>query len=403
MSCFSALQGIKVLSLTQFLLGPSGVQFLSDLGADVVKVEPVKGAYERHWSGGDLHINGESMFYMLGNRNAKSISLNLKSDAGRQFAQQLAREADVVVQNFRPGVVDRLGLGYEAVKEINPSVIYASASGYGEDGPYRDLPGQDLLLQAMTGLAAVTGSSQAPPTPAGSAVVDQHAASLLAVGVLAALLRRERTGQGEHVEITMARAALDLQLESISYQLNGYEMDRSDAGLGSGYHQAPYGIYETMEGHIAISMSPLSRLAAATGNGSLNAYGGDRDVWERKHEIAEIVRSEMLKRTAQEWEVLLRQHNVWAQRVNSYAEAVNDPAIRSLNPFETCDDHEVGQVTFLRSPIRFSGEDSRTRQFPAKLGQHTREILKGLGYQDSEIANFITEGAIYDPAGASQK
>lgn len=400
MSGFEALKGIKVLSLTQFLLGPSGVQYLSDLGADVVKIEPTSGAYERHWSGGEVRVNGESMFYMLGNRNAKSVCLDLKSEAGQRLALELAKEADVVVQNFRPGVAERLGLGYEAVRAVNPAVVYVSASGYGEHGPYRDLPGQDLLLQAMTGLAAVTGSSKTPPTPVGSAVVDQHGASLLALGALAALFRRERTGQGEHVQITMARAALDLQLESISYQLNGYEMDRSDAGLGSGYHQAPYGIYETADGYIAISMSPLGRLAKATGNDRLEAFCGARDVWAQKNEIAEIVRAEMLKKTAREWETTLRENDVWAQRVNTYAEAVGDPVIRSLNPYETCHDAVVGDVTFLRSPIRFSDEDSSTRRFPAKLGEHTREVLEGLGYRDAEIAALEKEAAIYIPAGA---
>lgn len=401
MSSFAALQGVKVLSLTQFLLGPSGVQFLSDLGADVIKVEPTTGAFERHWSGGDLRINGVSMFYMLANRNVKSVCLNLKSEAGRRLALQIAKEVDVVVQNFRPGVAERLGLGYESVKAANPKVIYASASGYGEKGSYSDLPGQDLLLQAMSGLAAVTGSADTQPMPVGSSVVDQHAASLLALGVLAALFRRERTGEGEHVQITMARAALDLQLESMSYQLNGYEVHRSRSGCG--YLQAPYGIYKTAEGCIAISMSPLSCLANATGNEELKSFDDDRDTWEHKKEIADIVRREMLKKTARAWEPLLRKHGVWVQRVNSYSEAIADPVIQSLNPFETCSDDKVGTVRFLRSPIRFSDEDSHTRRFPAKLGQHTQEVLKSLGYQDAEIASLQNDGAIYVPASPSGK
>jgi crotonobetainyl-CoA:carnitine CoA-transferase CaiB-like acyl-CoA transferase len=393
-SSFEALQGMRILSLTQFLLGPSGVQYLSDLGADVVKVEPVAGAFERHWSGGDLRVNGESMFYMLGNRNARSVALDLKSKEGQQVALALAREADVVVQNFRPGVADRLGLGYEAVRAINPKVIYVSASGYGEEGPYRDLPGQDLLLQAMTGLAACTGTTQTPPTAVGTAAVDQHGAVILAMGVLAALIRRERTGEGEHVEVVMARAALDLQLESMSYQLNGYPIERGADGLASGYHQAPYGIYETAEGHIAISMSPLAALAKALDNAALAAFVDPADVWTRKKEIADILRPGMLARTARDWERVLREHGVWAQRVNSCTETVEDPAILSLNPFETCRSERVGEVTFLRSPLRFSGRDSTTRRFPASLGQHTEEVLRELGYPDEEIAELTAGGLI---------
>jgi crotonobetainyl-CoA:carnitine CoA-transferase CaiB-like acyl-CoA transferase len=393
-SGFEALQGIRILSLTQFLLGPSGVQYLSDLGADVVKVEPVTGAFERHWAGGDLRVNGESMFYMLGNRNARSVALDLKSEEGRRVALALAREADVVVQNFRPGVADRLGLGYEAVRAINPNVIYVSASGYGDEGPYRDLPGQDLLLQAMTGLAACTGTPETAPTPVGTAAVDQRGAAILAMGVLAALFRRARTGEGEHVEVIMARAALDLQLESMSYQLNGYPIERSPDGLGSGYHQAPYGIYETAEGHIAISMSPLAGLAKALDNAALAAFGDPTDVWTRKKEIANILRAEMPTRTAREWERVLREHGVWAQRVNSCAETVEDPAILSLNPFEACRGERVGEVTFLRSPLRFSGRDSATRQFPASLGQHTEEVLRELGYPEEKIAELAAGGLI---------
>lgn len=394
MSGFEALQGIRILSLTQFLLGPSGVQYLSDLGAEVVKVEPVAGAFERHWAGGNLRVNGESMFYMLGNRNARSVALDLKSREGQRVALALAREADVVVQNFRPGVADRLGLGYEAVRAINSKAIYVSASGYGEKGPYRDLPGQDLLLQAMTGLAACTGTTETAPTPVGTAAVDQHGAAILAMGVLAALIRRERAGEGEHVEVIMARAALDLQLESMSYQLNGYPIERSAAGLGSGYHQAPYGIYETAEGYIAISMSPLAGLAKALHNSELDAFRDPADVWTHKKEIANVLRSEMRSRTAREWERVLREHGVWAQRVNSCGEAVEDQAILSLNPFEICSNERVGEVTFLRSPLRFSGQDSETRHFPASLGQHTEEVLRELGYSNERIAELAAGGFI---------
>src|SRR5215470_19072122 len=209
----SVLSGVRVLSFTQFLLGPSSVQFLADLGADVIKIEPPGGAlWERHWSGCNVFLNGVSAFFLLAHRNQRSLTVDLKHPEGLAIARRLVEGADVLVQNFRPGVMERLGLGWEAARALNPRLVYVSASGYGESSPYRDRPGQDLLLQALSGLASISGRAGQPPTPVGTAVVDQHGATLLAMGVLAALLERARTGQGVHVEVSMLRAASDLQL-----------------------------------------------------------------------------------------------------------------------------------------------------------------------------------------------
>lgn len=393
MSGYQALDGIKILSLTQFFLGPSAVQYLADMGAEVIKVESIQGAYERRWSGGNLFVDGQSMFYMLGNRRAKSISLDLKDERAQRIGLDLAREADVVVQNFRPGVAERLGLGYEAVHSVNPSVIYASASGYGEHGTYRNLPGQDLLLQAMTGLAWVSGSAEGPPTPAGCSAIDQHAASLLATGILGALFRRERTGQGEHVQITMARAALNLQLEPISYHINGFPVERSADGLGSGYHQAPYGIYPTAKGYIAISLSPIALVAQATGSSDLAAFN-EADAWTQKEAIATLLTSVLSSKNAAEWEQVLRDNGVWAQRVKSYDEAMSDPAILSLEPFETVTDARGNKVKFVRSPVQFSDEQAASQGWPARLGEHTRQILNELGYGDGEVDRLANEGIV---------
>ena len=169
----SVLSGVRVLSFTQFLLGPSGVQFLADMGADVVKIEPPGGTlWERHWSGANLFLNGVSVFFLLAHRNQRSLTLDLKNPEGLAVARRLVESADVLVQNFRPGVMDRLGLGWEEVSRINPRLIYASASGYGESSPYRDRPGQDLLMQAFSGLAFISGRAGQPPTPVGTAVYD---------------------------------------------------------------------------------------------------------------------------------------------------------------------------------------------------------------------------------------
>src|SRR2546430_7294330 len=193
------LAGIRVLSFTQFLLGPSGVQFLADLGADVIKVEPPGGRlWERNWSGADVFKNGVSVFFLLAHRNQRSLTLDLKHPDGRAVARRLVERADVLVQNFRPGVMARHGLDWETAKTINPRLIYVSASGYGESSPYRDRPGQDLLMQGIIGPASNSGRADQPPTAAGTPAIHPHRAPLLAPRRQAARPRRTGPGGGAH-------------------------------------------------------------------------------------------------------------------------------------------------------------------------------------------------------------
>ncbi len=268
------LTGVRILAFTQFLLGPAACQYLADMGADVIKVEPPgRGAWERSWAGAELFINGVSAFFLLANRNLRSVTLNLKSERGADAARQLAARTDVLIENYRPGVLDRLGLGYERIKELNPKVIYASGSGYGSDGPYSHLPGQDLLLQAISGLGANTGTESDGPTVSAAAIVDQHSASLLAMGILGALVHRERTGEGQRVEVIMMEAALDIQTEPVVYHLNGARLRRPKTPVADTFHSVPYGFYATADGHLAISMTPIKSIAEALGRpASLEPY-----------------------------------------------------------------------------------------------------------------------------------
>src|SRR5437899_9438391 len=197
------LAGVRVVSFTQFLLGPSGVQFLADLGADVVKVEPPGGRlWERNWSGADLFKNGVSVFFMLAHRNQRSLTLDLKHPEGRAVARRLVERADVLVQNFRPGVMARHGLDWETAKAINPRLIYVSASGYGESSPYRDRPGQDLVMQGLSGLASISRRADQPTTAVRTADIEQQGQTLLGLDVVGAQTERERTGRGLHVALS---------------------------------------------------------------------------------------------------------------------------------------------------------------------------------------------------------
>jgi crotonobetainyl-CoA:carnitine CoA-transferase CaiB-like acyl-CoA transferase len=384
------LSGVRIAAFTQWLLGPAAVQYLADMGADVVKVErPGAGAFERGWSGGNTYLNGESVFFMLTHRNVRSLSLDLKNPAGQTVARRLIETVDVIVENLRPGVLERLGLGYNDIERVKPDIIYASASGYGTDAtPYRDLPGQDLLIQAITGMAAATGHGDRP-TPAGAAVVDQHAGLLLATGILGALFARERTGRGQRVEVNMVEAALDLQLEPFVYYLNGGQVRRPRVPLGSTFHEAPYGIYETSDGYIALSLSPIARISDALGAPpDLGHFTAGELALREREAIYEALQPHLRTRTTSALVNRLRDHGVWCAPVNDYAAVVDDPGVRHLDPVVEVDHPTAGRVRLLKHPIRYSAAEPAIRRLPPAVGEHSEEILTELGYSAKEIGEL---------------
>lgn len=392
-------EGVKVLSFTHFLQGPSSVQMLADLGADVIKIESPTGAFERHWSGFDAFLNGVSVFFLLGNRNQRSLSINLRSEEGKEIIYRLVKETDVVVENFRPGVMERLGFGYEKLREINPRLIYCSCTGYGSDGPYRDRPGQDLLLQAMSGLATLSGGNDAPPTAVGTAAVDQHAAVLAAFGIAAALYNREKTGKGRKIESNLLNAALDLQIEPLTYYLNkGPLWERSSTGIGSRFHQAPYGIYQTLNGWIAISLTPVEKLVKALNSEELSKYT-PQDQMHKREEVNQIVSEMLKKKTTEEWYSIFEEHDIWHAPVNGYEEVAKDPQVEWNQMILQVEHPDAGEIRLLSHPVRYDGQAPAVRQYPPRLGEHTKSVLAECGYSEEEIEKLMETEVV----GAAEK
>jgi crotonobetainyl-CoA:carnitine CoA-transferase CaiB-like acyl-CoA transferase len=377
------LAGIRVVSFTHFLQGPSASQLLADLGADVIKIEPHSGAFERSWSAPNRSLNGYSPFFALGNRNVRSMAIDLKHPDAAALIRELLENADVLIESFRPGTLDRLGFGYEDVAAFNPGIVYASLSGYGSDGPYRDRPGQDVLVQALSGLAGATGGAGAPPTPAGASIVDQHAGVLGAFGILAALHGRARSGRGTLVESNLLNAALDLQIEPITYALNGWSGARSESGVSSMYYTAPYGVFETSDGHLCISLTSPAALSAVFDDPWFTAE--HREPYDTRDEVNARVATHMRTRSTHEWTDHFTTARMWFAPVNSYAEVLEDPQVAFNDSFDEFDDEAAGRVRVLKHPVMYGGTRPGVRSTPPALGAHTREILAALGHTAESI------------------
>lgn len=384
-----ALSGTRIVSLTHYLQGPACVQFLADLGADVIKIERIGGAYERHWSGAKAFLNEDtSVFYLAAGRNQRSIEIDFTTEEGREILWQLIDEADVLIENFRPGTLDKHGFSYEAASARNPRLIYCSLTGYGTDGPARTKPGQDLLVQSMSGLATLSGQSDSPPVLFGTAIVDQHAATLGAMGVLAALLERARTGKGTRVDSNLLSAALDLQIEPLNYHLNGAKLwDRSASGVSSRFHQAPYGVFKTADGWLTLSLADGATLARTFDDPQFAKWSRE-DQFDAREDVNARVASHMIKRTTAEWDTHFTEHGIWFAPVNDYDDVLADPQVEANGSILSYDDPAAGPVRLLAHPVRYGGKVPEMYRRPPLPGQDTDDILTGLGLGADDISRL---------------
>ena len=377
------LAGLVVLDFSQFLSGPLASLKLADLGARVIKVErPGTGDLCRNLYLSDTDIDGDNSLFHAINRNKESLSADLRDAADREMLRRLIRRADVMIQNFRPGVIERQGFGYDDVKAINPAIVYGSISGYGEDGPWRDLPGQDLLAQARSGLLWLTGSRDDPPMPMGLAAADMLAGNALAQGILAALVGRGMHGRGAHVQTSLFEAMIDFQFEVLTTHLNdGRRVPvRSAVNGAHAYLGAPYGVYRTADGYLALAMTPsLEKLAALMEISGLDRFLGDPGaLLQDRDEIKAIIAEAVEKRTTADWLAILQPADIWCSEVLDWPQMLASEAYRHLDFEQAITRNGAIRLNALRGPIRIDGQTLKSTRAAPALGADRETILKDL-------------------------
>ncbi|MGK9285540.1 CaiB/BaiF CoA transferase family protein [Sinorhizobium meliloti] len=390
------LSGYKVLDCSIAMAGPFAAQRLGDLGADVVKVEPVTGEWQRHVSAGGAQGNRINVSFLSLNRNKRSLAVDLKSPQGKALLMDLVKTSDVFLQNYRPGVAKRLGVDYETLSQINPKLVYVSMSGYGEDGPYVDRPGQDLILQGMSGAMLSAGREGEPPTAAGQYLVDAIAAYNAFEGVLAALLHRERTGEGQLVQVNMLDAIATIQMQELSvFTIGGKPQKRSAEPHAHVYIRAPYGAFATSDGYIIVAFPPLKKLGEVIGEESFLAMDDEADSWSRRDQIFAKTRERLKMKTSAEWLALMRAADIWCGPVYGYEDLINDPQVKHNGTFIEYDHPTEGRIKAPGFPIRFSKTPSRVERGAPLTGQHTREVLTEAGYDADRIESLRNAGVIF--------
>ncbi|MEM9251824.1 MAG: CoA transferase [Planctomycetota bacterium] len=371
------LEGLIVLEFCQYLAGPWAGLRLADLGARVIKVErPKTGEACRQLATKNIYVDGDSLVFHTINRGKESFAANLKDPDDLAAVKKLIGQADVMTHNFRPGVMEKIGLDYDSVRDINPRMIYASVTGYGTEGPWKLKPGQDLLAQSMSGIQHLTGKHGDAPTPIGTAVADGICGVHFTQGILAALVRRGKTGQGAKIEVSLLESLIDLQFEALTTYLNDGKRPpvRSAVSAAHPYQGAPYGIYPTADGFLALAMGDLARLAETLEHPELGELAGERSAFESADEIRAIIAEHLVTQDTQAWLDCLEPAGVWCAAVMDYDELTKHPGYQTLEMDQTVTREGAPPVKTLRCPVRINGERLFCEAAAPRVGQDNDRI-----------------------------
>jgi len=389
------LHGIKILGFTHFAQAPFALQLLGDLGADVINIErPKTGDFNRTFLADDK-LNGEGPFFLSMNRNKRSLTLDLKKNSAKEIVFKLIARSDVVVSNYRPGVLDKLGIGFEDVKKVNDSIVYCEALGYGSTGPYAELPGQDLLAQSLSGYASIVGHDGAPQS-GGTYLTDLYSALLLTVGVVSAVVNKQKGGRAQKVEVNLLNSALHLQSQELCYYLNTHRLPKRPARhSGHVWQESPYGIYKTKNGYMSLATNASEKPAVfgeIIGVKNLPEIMTDKPTMLKNRDaLYDIIAQALEKQNTEYWLEKFREVGFWCAKVNDYKEVEKDPQVLHNGIIQEIDHPVAGRIKVIGPPVTFSDTPAEIRMAPPLLGQHNEEILAELGFSKQDIERFTRE------------
>ncbi len=393
------LQGLKVLDASRVMSGPYATMLLGDYGAEVLKVEDTNSGDEtRQWY--PPTIEGESAYYLSANRNKKDIALNLKTPDGIRIFYRLASNCDVLIENFRPGVTQKLKIDYDAISKFNPRIIYCSISGFGQTGPYRDYPGYDLIVFAMGGLMSITGEAGRPPVRVGVPIADMCAGLYAATAILAALRYRDQTGRGQRIDVSMH----DVQVSLLTHQAMSYfATGQNPSKIGSSHaNLAPYQAFVGSDGEYFVLAIGNDRLwddfCEALGEPELSSdprFKSNPDRMRNKAELLAILNGQFSRKPAEFWIELAAKAGVPAGPISKLSEVLSDKHVLARNMVVQMENPRTGKpLKQLGTPVKFSNAKTSVRLAPPAQGEHSIEILRGLGYEDKEIQEFLNRGVV---------